>query len=128
MPDLPKELHVTIVTITERRRSALLISGYMQVQDKVVEIKGLINMGADAVIVNRKIIDKYNLLTVRLPKTLTFRNADDSINSMGTIIHWVEGTFNFKERNFWPIGMLLTLDGTMSYSACHGFDIKWESD
>ena len=71
---MPKELHVTIVTNTERRRSALLIPGYMQVQDKAVEIKGLIDTGADAVIINRKIVDKYNLPTVRLPKTLTFRN------------------------------------------------------
>ena len=70
----------------------------MEVRNKAVEIKGLIDTGADAVIVNRKIVEKYNLPTVRLPKTLTFRNADDSVNKMGTITHRVEGTFNLNGK------------------------------
>ncbi|RPD52737.1 hypothetical protein L227DRAFT_514347 [Lentinus tigrinus ALCF2SS1-6] len=82
----------------QRRRHALLIPGYMQVGNKAVEIKGLINTGADAVIVNRKIVERYNLPIVRLPKTPTFRNADDSVNKMGTITHRVEGTFNINGK------------------------------
>ena len=81
---MPKELHVTIVTNTERRRSALLIPGYMQVQDKAVEIKGLIDTGADAVIVNKKIVDKYNLPTVRLPKTATLSSVTLKLSSLKT--------------------------------------------
>ena len=129
---MPKELHVTIVTNTERRRSALLIPGYMQVQDKAVEIKGLIDTGADAVIVNKKIVDKYNLPTVRLPKTLTFRNADDSVNSMGTITHRVEGTFNLHGKKLptnWyvaDIGRDDVLFG-MPWIRKYNPNIDWES-
>ena len=68
----------------------------MQIRDKAVEIKGLIDTGADAVIVNQKIVDKYQLPTQKLPRPLTFRNADDSINKKGTITHRVEGTFNIQ--------------------------------
>ena len=129
---MPKELHVTIVTNTERRRGALLIPGYMQVQDKAVEIKGLIDTGADAVIVNKKIVDKYNLPTVRLPKTLTFRNADDSVNSMGTITHRVEGTFNLHGKKLptnWyvaDIGRDNVLFG-MPWIRKYNPNIDWES-
>ena len=68
----------------------------MQVGDKAVEIQGLIDTGADAVIVNQRVVDKYNLPTVPLPQPLTFRNADDSINKKGTITRRVEGSFNIK--------------------------------
>ncbi|KAJ8456138.1 hypothetical protein ONZ51_g12256 [Trametes cubensis] len=111
MPDLPKELHV---------------------QDKAVEIKGLINTGADAVIVNEKIVDKYNLPTVRLPKTLTFRNTDDSVNSMGTITHRVEGTFNLHGKKLptnWyvaDIGRDNVLFG-MPWIHKYNPNIDWES-
>ena len=68
----------------------------MQVGDKAVEIQGLIDTGADAVIVNQRVVDKYNLPTVPLPQPLTFHNADDSINKKGTITRRVEGAFNIK--------------------------------
>ena len=96
-PDLPQiDLNVTIITNTQRRRHALLIPGYMQVRDKIVEINGLIDTGADAVVVSQKLVDEYQLPVVRLPKPLTFRNADGSVNKSGTITHRVEGTFNIK--------------------------------
>ncbi|KAJ8474036.1 hypothetical protein ONZ51_g7484 [Trametes cubensis] len=104
----------------------------MQVQDKAVEIKGLIDTGADAVIVNKKIVDKYNLPTVRLPKTLTFRNADDSVNSMGTITHRVEGTFNLHGKKLptnWyvaDIGRDNVLFG-MPWIRKYNPNIDWES-
>ncbi|KAI0324930.1 hypothetical protein GY45DRAFT_1261857, partial [Cubamyces sp. BRFM 1775] len=104
----------------------------MQVQDKAVEIKGLIDMGADVVIVNKKVVDKYNLLTVRLPKTLTFRNADDSVNSMGTITHRVEGTFNLHGKKLptnWyvaDIGRDDVLFG-MPWIRKYNPNIDWES-
>ena len=104
----------------------------MQVQDKAVEIKGLIDTGADAVIVNKKIVDKYNLPTVRLPKTLTFRNADDSVNSMGTITHRVEGTFNLHGKKLptnWyvaDIGRDDVLFG-MPWIRKYNPNIDWES-
>ncbi|KAJ8456491.1 hypothetical protein ONZ51_g12095 [Trametes cubensis] len=123
---------VTIVTNTERRRSALLIPGYMQVQNKAVETKGLIDTGADTVIVNKKIVDKYNLPTVRLPKTLTFQNANNSVNSMGTITHRVEGTFNLHGKKLptnWyvaDIGQDDVLFG-MPWIRKYNPNINWES-
>ncbi|KAJ8488068.1 hypothetical protein ONZ51_g3765 [Trametes cubensis] len=111
MPDFPKELHV---------------------QDKAVEIKGLIDTGADAVIVNKKIVDKYNLPTVRLPKTLTFRNADDSVNSMGTITHRVEGTFNLHGKKLptnWYVANIGQDDVlfSMPWIRKYNPNIDWES-
>ena len=104
----------------------------MQVGNKAVEIKGLIDTGADAVIVNRKIVEKYNLPTVRLPKTLTFRNADDSVNKMGTITHRVEGTFNLNGKKLptnWyiaDIGRDDVLFG-MPWIRKYNPNIDWES-
>ena len=97
---MPEDIdpHVTIVINTERRRHALLLPGFMEVGKFAIGVKGLLDTGADAVIVNSKLVDKYKLPTVRLPQTLTFRNADDSVNKTGTITHRVEGTFNLDGR------------------------------
>ena len=83
---------------TERRKDAILIPGYIKVGNKVVGVKGLIDTGADAVIINTKLVKQYQLPTVRLLKPLTFRNADDSINKKGSITHRVEGYFRVKSQ------------------------------
>ena len=82
-----------------RRRHALLIPGYVEIGEKSVGIKGLINSGADATIINSKLVKKYNLPTVCLLQPLTFRNAHDSVNSHGTIMHQVEGVLKLKCRH-----------------------------
>ena len=87
------DLRVPVVTNTERRNHALLLPGYIQVGDLAVGVKGLLDSGADAVIINRKVVEKHNLPTVKLPRTLTFRNADDTVNKAGTVTHRVEGDF-----------------------------------
>ena len=93
------DIHVTsIITNTERRCHALLIPGYIEAGKKTVEIKGLIDTGADAVIINQRLVDKYNLPTTRLPQPIIFRNADDSINKSGQITHRVEGHFILKNK------------------------------
>ena len=81
-----------------KRRHALLIPGYIEVGGKAVEAKGLLDSGADAIIINAKLVEKYNLPTVKLPRPLTFRNADDSVNRQGTITHRVEGNFIVKDK------------------------------
>lgn len=97
MTDLPNsDLYVNLVVNTERCRNALLIPGYIEVGDKIIGAKSLINTGADIVIINTRIVDEYQLPTVRLPKPLTFRNTDDSINKKGTITHQVEEYFRIK--------------------------------
>ena len=96
--DLPNQSdhYVNLVTNTERRRHALLIPGYIRVGDKTVGVKSLIDTGADAVIINTRLVDQYKLPTVRLPRALTFRNADDSINKKGMITHRIEGHLQIK--------------------------------
>ena len=69
----------------------MLIPSYIEVGDKAVEVKGLIDTGAEAIIINSKLVDQYNLPTVRLPRALTFRNADNSVNKKGNITHRVVG-------------------------------------
>ena len=92
-------IHVTsIITNTERRRHALLIPGYIEADPKTVEIKGLINTGADAVIINQRLVDKYNLPTTRLPQPIIFHNADDTVNKSGQITHQVERHFIPKNK------------------------------
>ena len=63
----------------------MLIPSYIEVGDKAVEVKGLIDTGAEAIIINSKLVDQYNLPTVRLPRALTFHNADDSVNKKGNL-------------------------------------------
>ena len=93
------DIHVTsIITNTERRRHALLIPGYIEAGQKTVEIKGLIDTGADAVIINQRLVDKYNLPTTRLPQPIIFCNTDDSVNKSGQITHRVEGHFILKNK------------------------------
>ena len=59
------DIHVTsIITNIERHHHALLISGYIEADQKTIEIKGLINTGANAVIINQRLVDKYNLPTI----------------------------------------------------------------
>ena len=88
MTGLPNsDLYVNLVVNTERHRNALLIPGYIEVGDKIIGAKSLIDTGANIVIINTCIVDKYQLPTVQLPKPLTFWNADDSINKKGTITH-----------------------------------------
>ena len=48
----------------------MLIPSYIEVGDKAVEVKGLIDTGAEAIIINSKLVDQYNLPTVRLPRAL----------------------------------------------------------
>ena len=76
-----------------------MIPGYVEIGEKSVGIKGLINSGADATIINSKLVKKYNLPTVCLLQPLTFRNAHDSVNSHGTIMHQVEGVLKLKCRH-----------------------------
>ena len=67
MLPLPSQanIHITsIITNIERHRHVLLISGYIEAGQKTIEIKGPINTGADAVIINQKLVDKYNLPTI----------------------------------------------------------------
>ncbi|KAJ8455645.1 hypothetical protein ONZ51_g12371 [Trametes cubensis] len=102
------------------------------VQDKAVEIKGLIDTGADAVIVNKKIVDKYNLPTGRLPETLTFRNTNNSVNSMETITYQVEGTFNLhgkKLPTYWYVADIRRDDVLfgMPWICKYNPNIDWES-
>ena len=99
-PDLSNQIshHVNLVTNTQRRRHAMLIPSYIEVGDKAVEVKGLIDTGAEAIIINSKLVDQYNLPTVRLPRALTFRNADDSVNKKGNITHRVEGKLRIKNQ------------------------------
>ena len=88
MADLPNsDLYVNLVVNAERCRNALLIPGYIEVRNKIIGAKSLINTGADVVIINTCIADEYQLPIVQLPKPLTFWNADDSINKKGTITH-----------------------------------------
>ena len=42
----------------------LLLPGYMEVGKIAIEAKGLLNTGADAVIVNKKLVDQYKVPTV----------------------------------------------------------------
>ena len=42
----------------------MLIPSYIEVGDKAVEVKGLINTGDEAIIINLKLVDWYNLPTV----------------------------------------------------------------
>lgn len=89
MPDLSDQTshHVNLITNTQQCRHAILIPSYIEVEDKAVEVKGLINIGAEAIIINSKLVDQYNLPTVRLPRALTFHNVDDSMNKKGNITH-----------------------------------------
>ena len=60
MPDLPNfDLYVNLVTNTEWCRHVLLIPGYIKVGDKAIGVKSLINIGADVVIINMQVVDKY---------------------------------------------------------------------
>ena len=62
MPDLPNsDLYVNLVTNTEQCRHALLIPGYIEVRDKAVGVRSLIDTGADVVIINVQVVDKYQL-------------------------------------------------------------------
>ena len=70
----------------------------MEIGGKSVGIKALVDSGADATIINSKLVEKYNLPLVQLPQPLTFQNADDSVNSHGTITHRVEGALRLKRR------------------------------
>ncbi|OSC99797.1 hypothetical protein PYCCODRAFT_1347300, partial [Trametes coccinea BRFM310] len=53
----------------------------------------LFDSGADATIINRKLIQQYGLPTIKLPKEIRFRNADDSINTIEMVTHRVKGNF-----------------------------------
>ena len=63
MPDLPRYPVIQIATVinTEHQKHALLLPGYLEAGDKVIGVKGLLDTGADAVIVNNRLVDKYNL-------------------------------------------------------------------
>ena len=89
----PWDYTISFVTLAQQRRFAYLLSGYVECGPKVVGIRALFDSGADATIINRRIIDKYQLSMVRLPKPIRFRNADDSINTIGTVTHRIETNF-----------------------------------
>ncbi|PIL22295.1 hypothetical protein GSI_14983 [Ganoderma sinense ZZ0214-1] len=46
-----------------------------------------------------KLVAKYKLPMVKLPRAMTFRNADDTVNSQGHIMHRVEGMFRVKGKS-----------------------------
>ena len=97
-PDLPKPVpsHVNLVIKAERRRNVLRLPGYIEVGGKVVEVKSLLDTGANVIIISNKLVERYHLPTVKLPRALTFRNADDSINKKGNVTHRVEGHLRIK--------------------------------
>ena len=76
----------------------MLIPGYIEVGGKAVEVKALIDTGAEAIIINSKLVDQYNLPTVRLPRVLTICNVDDSVNKKGNITHQVKGKLRVKNQ------------------------------
>ena len=131
MPDTP-EFIVKLVANTERRRHSLLLPGYIEVGNLVVEVKGLLDTGADAVIINRKFVEKHKLPTVLLPKPLIFRNADDSENKMGKVTHRVEGIFRLNNRKlptYWyvaDIGRDDIIFG-MPWIRAYNPTIEWDS-
>ena len=66
MPDLSNQTshHVNLVTNTQWCRHAMLIPSYIEVGDKAIEVKSLIDTGAEAIIINSKLVDQYHLPTV----------------------------------------------------------------
>ena len=60
MPDLPNlDLYVNLVINTEQHRHVLLIPGYIEVRDKAIGVKSLIDIEVDVAIINTQIVDKY---------------------------------------------------------------------
>lgn len=74
----------------QQRRLAYLLSGYVECGPKVVGIRALFDSGADATIINRRIVERYHIPTTPLPRPIRFRNADDSVNTIGTVTHRIE--------------------------------------
>lgn len=95
---LDMDICISIIMNIMKQWHALLIPGYIEVCGQSVKAKGLLDSGVDTAIINSKLVEKYNLLIVRLPQPLTFHNADDSVNQQGTITHCVEGNFKVKGR------------------------------
>ena len=75
------------------------MSGYIECGPKVVGIKALFDSGADATIINQRIVEKYHLPTVKLPQEIQFRNADDSVNTIGVVTHRIETNFIVRGHN-----------------------------
>ena len=86
-------MYIALTTNTEKRRHALLLPGYIHVGKIAVKVRAMLDSGADAVIISKKLVEKYDLPTVKLPEPLTIRNADESVNKQGLITHRVEGHF-----------------------------------
>ena len=61
------DICILIITNMMKQQHALLIPGYIKVRGKSIKAKGLLDSGADAAIINSKLVDKYNLPTVKLP-------------------------------------------------------------
>ena len=49
-----------------------MIPGHVKIGGKSVGIKALVDSGADATIIDSKLVEKYNLPLVQLPQPLTF--------------------------------------------------------
>ena len=64
--------------------------------NKVVHTKGLLDTGADIVLIHQKFVNQHQLSTVRLPRPLNLTNADGSANKAGQVTHRVEGNFIIK--------------------------------
>ena len=64
---------ISIIISTMKWQHALLIPGYIKVHGESIEAKGLLDSRVDAATINFKLVNKYNLLTIRLPQLLTFQ-------------------------------------------------------
>ena len=85
-----------MVVNTKRRKEVLSLPGYIKAGKLVVKANGVIDSGADIVLISKQLVKEHGLPMVRLPYPLTLNNADGSGNKAGQITHRVEGEFIIK--------------------------------
>ena len=63
-----QDYYLSFVTVGQQRHNAYLLSGYIKNGPKVVGIKALFDSGADVMIINQRVMDKYQL-PIPVPST-----------------------------------------------------------
>ena len=123
---------IALITNTEKHRHALLLPGYIHVRKIAIKVQAMLDSGADAVIISKRLVERYNLLTVKLPKPLTIRNADKSVNKQGLITHRVKGHFIVNRKKlptYWYVADIGKDDALigMPWMRQYNPEIDWET-
>ena len=99
MTGLP-EVSISLVVSTEHRRNTIWLPSYVEFDGKAIGVKALIDSGADGTFISRRIVEKFKLPTVKLPRAIKISNVDGSSNRDGYITERVEGNLFLQGQKF----------------------------